>query len=1222
MSPPVRGRHSIALIQCVCVCSVCPSCLTFCPISPNPVNLSRSAAVATSLRADMLPHQLDPDSPSIPASWSSDVAFTAFAQLAALRTSAASCFISLFDRDRQFVLAESTTTSSLSPDAGHPAGWLGGSCVPRRSGICHHVLSLDQTLDGLPVLVIPDLELDPRFSHHTLVREAPYHRFYAGVPICSPSGIAIGVLCVFGGTPRPALAHHELEVMRQLSRAVMDHIKLKLAQDRSTRYKTMLGGLSSFVETMANTSGTKSPTYGPDQPDIKPSMESRHAQTLNQPSSPVRPATPTSMPSAPPSPPGSAVPPSPGPDNTATNHTPAKEDADPSPSKSIPTRTQAGITDVFCKAASIIRESLQVRGVVFLDANVTAFGGLVVTDPDVASPSVQGTAAQDAFIDSSTGSVGVACKVLGCSSLDQHLSDDPTQIAVPEATFQRLLSQNPNGVIFNLESNQQDPVQLAQDTANASPTLSALQSHLGDHTSHARVMDCDVVDASEESASISSCFPGARYIIFIPLWDPSTGRCTAGGFVWSETSARLPIVKDDMQFLRAFGGTIMSEVVRIHASLGEMSKNDLLESLSHELRSPLHGIVTSAELLHDTILTAFQGDVLQSIESCGRTLLDVINHLLEHTKINSMVKSTQQQAWLLGGSTPFPKNSTKMQSQLVEATTTVQLDALVEETVESVFAGHHFLASSQDHQSSTNQSGTPKAAAPPLLHLSGGIGDMLHGYIDNGGNNVSLFLDLSANTSWLGHGNSGALRRVIMNVLGNALKFTTEGSVLVRLEQEHSETGSYLKMSISDTGRGIGARFLQYDLFRPFQQENALDSGAGLGLSLVRQIVELLGGSVDVESCQASGTVVRLRLPFTQTVTPGFVDNPTFQQQLTALEGLRVSLHGMRYEVKPSTSVSVPFTELSVMHQLCEDWLKLEIVPPDTADIRPDLLLCNDYTLAGLMEAVDKNPGKPPPIIVICRSASAAHRLSQLYQQSDKTDILEFISQPAGPRKVAKAMILALERYKDVCNAEAMLEGPDSMADQVSVPSAIPSPFSQSSTVGKPDPVDASPFDIAFQAANLNLTGPLGSARAPGTPYPIGEMPKETPKKYLLVDDNKINIKILVAFMERSKRLWSTAANGLEAVNLYMENPQSYTGILMDLSMPVMDGLEASRRIREFEQTNQLASTRIIALTGIASASAQEEAFASGIDLYMTKPVRLKELAEILGKNEETKAEL
>lgn len=76
--------------------------------------------------------------------------------------------------------------------------------------------------------------------------------------------------------------------------------------------------------------------------------------------------------------------------------------------------------------------------------------------------------------------------------------------------------------------------------------------------------------------------------------------------------------------------------------------------------------------------------------------------------------------------------------------------------------------------------------------------------------------------------------------------------------------------------------------------------------------------------------------------------------------------------------------------------------------------------------------------------------------------------------------------------------------------------------------------------------------------------------------------------------------------------PPPFNIILMDLSMPIMDGLESTRHIRAFERANNLAPTTVIALTGLASASAQQEAFSSGIDTFMTKPVKLKELAKIL----------
>ena len=143
----------------------------------------------------------------------------------------------------------------------------------------------------------------------------------------------------------------------------------------------------------------------------------------------------------------------------------------------------------------------------------------------------------------------------------------------------------------------------------------------------------------------------------------------------------------------------------------------------------------------------------------------------------------------------------------------------------------------------------------------------------------------------------------------------------------------------------------------------------------------------------------------------------------------------------------------------------------------------------------------------------------------------------------------------------------------------------------------------------------------PNTPSSRGRTPKrssagskssEAGGVFLLVDDNPINIKILVSYMKRLGHPYHTASNGLEAVNAFRESLGYYKAIFMDISMPVMDGFEATRLIRECEKQHDLRQCQIIALTGLASASAQTEAFGSGIDLFLTKPVRLKELGQIL----------
>src|SRR4051794_34621775 len=105
--------------------------------------------------------------------------------------------------------------------------------------------------------------------------------------------------------------------------------------------------------------------------------------------------------------------------------------------------------------------------------------------------------------------------------------------------------------------------------------------------------------------------------------------------------------------------------------------------------------------------------------------------------------------------------------------------------------------------------------------------------------------------------------------------------------------------------------------------------------------------------------------------------------------------------------------------------------------------------------------------------------------------------------------------------------------------------------------------------------------------------------------------------MSRLGHAYVTASNGKEAYDLYTQAAGNFKCVLMDISMPVMDGFESSRLIRAFEHERRLRPAVIIALTGLASAAAQEDAFATGINLFLTKPVRLKELTAILKRQRE-----
>jgi signal transduction histidine kinase len=138
----------------------------------------------------------------------------------------------------------------------------------------------------------------------------------------------------------------------------------------------------------------------------------------------------------------------------------------------------------------------------------------------------------------------------------------------------------------------------------------------------------------QDADDLSKALGGARSIIFLPLWDTHKTRWLSGVFVWTNTPKRVFTAENELAYLRAFSNSVMAEVHRLDVELAEKANKDLVTSISHELRSPLHGILGTAEILSDTAMNALQQGMVHTIESCSRTLLDTINHLLDFTYID------------------------------------------------------------------------------------------------------------------------------------------------------------------------------------------------------------------------------------------------------------------------------------------------------------------------------------------------------------------------------------------------------------------------------------------------------------------------------------------------------------------------------------------------------------------------------------------------------------
>lgn len=297
---------------------------------------------------------------------------------------------------------------------------------------------------------------------------------------------------------------------------------------------------------------------------------------------------------------------------------------------------QKEVECVLSKAANIIRESVQVEGVVFLDASINSFGGLVGKVPEPTIPEglrSLNPGSDDGLLDRYWRPDEPTCKVLGFSTTgSSSINGDaplPDHTSLPERFLQTLLQQYPRGHIFNFEANGTQSDHLRSD-ADITPPASP-QFQRPDTTDGEDLRAADAPGTTHPSrratSSLLKIFPGARSVAIVPLWDPQRNRYFAGGLVWTKTPARAFTVDNELNYLKVFSMAAMARVSRLNTQAAIKTTTDILGSISHELRSPLHGVVGAVELLRDTTLDGFQEGILNAIETSGKTLLDTIDHV-------------------------------------------------------------------------------------------------------------------------------------------------------------------------------------------------------------------------------------------------------------------------------------------------------------------------------------------------------------------------------------------------------------------------------------------------------------------------------------------------------------------------------------------------------------------------------------------------------------------
>jgi signal transduction histidine kinase/ligand-binding sensor domain-containing protein/CheY-like chemotaxis protein len=501
------------------------------------------------------------------------------------------------------------------------------------------------------------------------------------------------------------------------------------------------------------------------------------------------------------------------------------------------------------------------------------------------------------------------------------------------------------------------------------------------------------------------------------------------------------------------------ELVESNRQLAEaaQAKSNFLDRMSHELRTPMNGVVGMTELLVRTTLSAAQMRLTQTIRSSAQVLLDIVNDLLDLSKINAGKVELEE----------LP----------------IDLGRILEECA-SLFAG------------AAETKGIDLIVCPPAREPWKLLGDPLR------------------------------MRQILMNLIGNAVKFTALGEIVVKADIHYESDRATIQLSVADTGIGMDAATLG-KIFNPFTQADESTTrrfgGTGLGLAICRELAQLMGGSIRVESWPQVGSTFHLSVP------------------------LKVAAEQSRQEPRPPPQhrVRIVTRRPALAESLSRYVSALGLTPiagdRDSADPVSD----QDFAIVDASRARDylksysrSRDSIAPAIVVVATSAEVqAHGLEHLV--GAQAIVLKPIRGDALQEAIATAMGVA------------------------------------------PSSVDAL------------LTAPLNERAIGG--------------HVLLVEDEPVNAAVAQGYLAALGCTSVWVKDGPEAVA--RSTAERFDLILMDLSMPTMDGFETTALIR---QRTGASRVPIVALTAHDAVNYRETCLKADMDDMLGKPCTLEECARVL----------
>ncbi|MDH5740347.1 MAG: response regulator [Nitrospira sp.] len=561
-------------------------------------------------------------------------------------------------------------------------------------------------------------------------------------------------------------------------------------------------------------------------------------------------------------------------------------------------------------------------------------------------------------------------------------------------------------------------------------------------------------------------------------------------------------VHQTQQALRLSANQLQQSNLRLDKALDEAKesarvKTAFLATVSHELRTPMNGVIGMTSLLMETDLTPEQQSYAETIRQCGEALLQLINDVLECSKIEAG----------------------KLELEC--------LDFNLRTTVEQVLAQFAERAETKG------------------LELTG----LVHAAVPTGLK-----------------GDPGRLRQILTNLVANAVKFTDKGEVTLQayIEEDLPES-AVIRFEVTDSGIGISPN-TQAKLFRPFMQADSSTTrkygGTGLGLSISKQLVELMGGRIGVRSFEGQGSTFWCTARLLKQA-----GSPRAILPLGDLAGKRVLI------------VDDNESNRLILHHLVSGWGMVDDLAED--------------------------------------AESALHRISEATQRGAPYDlaILDVIM----PGKDGLQLARELQHHPEgsgirlVVMTSMLQRGHAEQARQAGAMGYLPKPVRHDelrdclrTVLGlaeSPRPKESQTLSVVPQLV---------------TRHTVAENVQH--RRVLVVEDNLVNQKLAVRMVEKLGYQPDVVDNGQEALTALKKS--DYAAILMDCQMPIMDGFETTKNIRQREAmaesdgrgSSSLPHMPIIAVTANAMQGDRERCLAAGMDDYLSKPIKLDELRAALAR--------